>query len=238
MRAKPDGMNSRLLRGDLKRLILTSLASTAPLEEIAPRLFSLPGRKIINPLFSALCSTEQRTRWRAIVAMGLVVARLAERDLEPCQVIMRRLMWSLNDESGGIGWGAPEAMASIMADSKELAAEYAHILVSYMREDGNFLEHEGLQEGLLWGISRLAQVQPGLLLSLHAEQYLLPYLASENPAIRGLTALAFSLLDVRAARAELEALLKDQREFTLYRHPDFLICRVCDIAAQALAPHK
>jgi len=36
-------------------------------------------------------------------------------------------MWSLNDESGGIGWGAPEAMGAIMARHTGLADEYANI---------------------------------------------------------------------------------------------------------------
>jgi hypothetical protein len=46
--------------------------------------------------------------------MGEVMAHLADKDMESARVIMRRLMWSLNDESGGIGWGAPEAMGEIV----------------------------------------------------------------------------------------------------------------------------
>eukprot|EP00362_Geleiidae_sp_MMETSP1317_P000447 CAMPEP_0201284794 /NCGR_PEP_ID=MMETSP1317-20130820/84991_1 /ASSEMBLY_ACC=CAM_ASM_000770 /TAXON_ID=187299 /ORGANISM="Undescribed Undescribed, Strain Undescribed" /LENGTH=71 /DNA_ID=CAMNT_0047606373 /DNA_START=1077 /DNA_END=1289 /DNA_ORIENTATION=- len=71
--------------------------------------------------------------------------------MEEARIVMRRMLWSMNDESGGIGWGVPEAMAEVMTCNKGLAEEYIHMLISYMREDGeelfqdgNFLEHESL----------------------------------------------------------------------------------------------
>ncbi len=46
---------------------------------------------------------------------------------------MHRLMWSLNDESGSIGWGVPEAVAEIMANHDGAAEKYAYILVCLRR---------------------------------------------------------------------------------------------------------
>ena len=63
--------------------------------------------------------------------MGQVVSNLADTDMESARVIMRRLIWNLNDESGGIGWGSPEAMGDIMACHERLAGEYHRLLVSY-----------------------------------------------------------------------------------------------------------
>ena len=67
-------------------------------------------RKVVNPLFTYIQSVDDPVRSRAIASMGQVVATLANDNMESARIIMRRLMWSLNDESGGIGWGAPEAM--------------------------------------------------------------------------------------------------------------------------------
>jgi len=101
-------------------------------------------------------------RWHAVSVFGTTVDRMAGQDLESARIVMRRFLWSLNDESGGIGWGAPEAMAEIMYHCRPLAEEHLHMLVSYMREDGpeafqdgNFIELPMLQRGLLWGIGRL-----------------------------------------------------------------------------------
>ena len=120
------------------------------------------------------------------------MARIADEDLESARTIMRRLMWSLNDESGGIGWGAAEAMGEIMARQARLAEEYHRILVSYIRDDGNRLDHEALETAVLWGIGRLAQARPELLSD--AACYIFPYLQSGNSEQRGLAAWALGFL--------------------------------------------
>jgi hypothetical protein len=91
---------------------------------------------------------EEKVKCAAVKAMGAVVAKLADHNMEAARIIVRRLMWNLNDESGGIGWGSPEAMGEILARHRGLAGEYAHILISYIREDGNYLENQVLQEGV------------------------------------------------------------------------------------------
>ena len=50
----------------------------------------LPARKVINPLFSFLCSLDELLKWRAVTAMGEVVTRLAEEDMESARVVMRQ----------------------------------------------------------------------------------------------------------------------------------------------------
>jgi len=97
---------------------------------------------------------------------------------------MRRLIWNLNDESGGIGWGSPEAMGEIMAQSEQMAKEYHLILISYIRDDGNYIEHEILQRGVLWGLSRLAHARPELVKD--AAPFLHPYMESDDPILREL----------------------------------------------------
>ena len=119
-----------------------------------------PARKVINPLISSLCSIDEKIERRAAVIIGIIVAELADHNIESARVIMRRLMWSLNDESGGIGWGAPEAMAEIMARNKRLADEYLKILISYSEPGKNYLEHEGLQKSVRRGLERLACKRP------------------------------------------------------------------------------
>ena len=133
------------------------------LEQALAAVAKIPPEKALKPLFSCLCSCDQEVKWHAVSAMGRTVATLAGQEMETARVVMRRFMWMLNDESGGIGWGVPEAMAEVLACHGALAAEYTHILVSFMREDGFYLELPALQRGLLWGVARLAEVAPELL---------------------------------------------------------------------------
>ncbi|MDI6789802.1 MAG: HEAT repeat domain-containing protein [Thermodesulfobacteriota bacterium] len=217
---------------NLKRQVLELLTST-DLNPALDELCRLPARQVINPLFSFLSGADPAVRWRAVTAMGMVVARLAAKDMEGARVIMRRLMWSLNDESGGIGWGAPEAMAEIMARHDGLAGEYAHILVSYVRPEGNFLEHELLQRGAVWALGRLAQVRPDLIQDCIPN--LLPYLKSEDDTVRGLAAWTMGLLRAETARSLLEGLLADNAEIQLYLDNEITVRRVSALARQALS---
>ena len=220
---------------DLKRKVLALLGSDN-FDQSLNELCRLPARQVINPLFSLLLSSDEQIRWRAITGMGAVVAKLAEKDMESARVIMRRLMWSLNDESGGIGWGAPEAIGEIIASHEGLAKEYTSILTSYVREDGNFLEYEPLQRGAMWGIGRAAQVRPHMVQD--AVTHLLLFLKSPDATVRGLAAWTVGLLGAEAARPQLEALLGDEADVPLYLGGRLMVRCVGDLAKDALAGIK
>ncbi len=214
---------------------ITQLLGSSDIEAVIAELRQLPAPKVINPLIGALCSTDETVRWHAITALGPVMADLADHDMEAARVVMRRFMWSLNDESGGIGWGAPEAMGEIMASHDGLAGEYAHMLVAYMREDGFFLELEMLQRGLMWGLGRLAQAKADLLNSKDAVTYLLPYLDSTDAAVRGLAAWALGLLQAKEAISKLEKLSSDPGQIKHYLNRVFVDESVGGLVEKALA---
>lgn len=194
---------------------------------------SIPPEKALKPLFSSLCSCDQKIKWHAVSAMGQTVAALADLEMEDARVVMRRFMWMLNDESGGIGWGVPEAMGEVLACHPRLAEEYAHILVSFMREDGFFLELEALQRGLMWGVARFSGAAPDLLRSKDAVRYILPYLDTNDPTIQGLACLALGLLGERQASSFLSPFINDNRTLTLYQDGDFIDTTVGELARSA-----
>ncbi|MCD6297594.1 MAG: HEAT repeat domain-containing protein [Deltaproteobacteria bacterium] len=216
----------------LKKRVLELLKS-ANFEKELESLSCLPARQVINPLFSFLYNLDEQIRWRAVIAMGVVVAKLADEDMESARVVMRRLMWNLNDESGGIGWGSPEAMGEILACHKTLAEEYSRVLVSYAREDGNFQEHELMQRGVLWAIGRLSQVRPEQVKD--AGPYIMPYLESPDAVVRGLAAWIMGLLGVKEARPGLENVMDDEGEVQMYLERRFVKRRVKELAREALA---
>ncbi len=182
-------------------------------------LEAFPARRAVNPLFSFFCSGDAKLRWRSISGMGTVVRRLANRQMESARVVMRRLMWTLNDESGGIGWGAPEAMGEITAHHAGLAREFACILVSYIRPDCNYLEHPVLQRGLLWGLGRLAHARPEMV--REAAPFIAPFLESADAYHRGHAVWALRALADEATGNAIENLAGDRAPFQFY-HDGFL----------------
>lgn len=220
------------------REIKQRLAALLEAEDFHPALGELrevPGRRVLRSLLSFLCEANDERKWRAVSAMGPLAADLARDNMEEARELMRRLMWMLNEESGMSGWGAPEAMAEIMAVHEGLAQEYAHMLVSYLRQDGNYLENPLLQRGLLWGVGRLAQARPGLMRKHDAAACLAHFLESADPAVRGLAAWCAGILKAEQARPALSALLGEDTEVVLYRDHRASRFRVGGLAEEALA---
>ena len=217
---------------DFKRKVFDLLRSDN-FDQALHELLQLSARQVVNPLFSSLLSIDEHIKWRTVSAMGKVVANLADEDIESARVVMRRLMWMLNDESGGIGWGAPEVMGEVMASHEGLGKEYASVLVSYVRENGNFLEYEPLQRGAVWGVGRVAQVRPHLVQD--AVPHLILFLESSDATVRGMTAWTVGLLRATAARVKLEALLEDDAAMLLYLNRELVPRSVNALAKEALA---
>lgn len=126
-------------------------------------IHEFPAPKTINALFGFLSSTDKVVKGRAAVAMAEVVVKIAEDDLDSARDIMRRLLWSLNEESGWIGWGSAQAMAEIMVRNKTFAEDYSKFLISYISEGDNYLWFDELRKEVKIALKRLAQVYPHLV---------------------------------------------------------------------------
>ena len=216
---------------ELKQKILT-LLKDEKFENGLEKICQLPARRAVNPLFSFLYNTDELIRWRAVTTIGAVVSRLAEQDIESARVVMRRLMWNLSDESGGIGWGSPEAMGEIMAMHSLLAEEYHKILISYIMPDGNYIEHEILQRGVLWGLGRLAHVRS--MLVTNAATFLLPYMRSEDAINRGLAAWIAGALDSGLTKSLLQHLVNDNSRIKIFLGMHLTERTVGQLAKEAL----
>lgn len=152
-------------------------------------LAQIPDAQLIGHLFSHFYDRDELIKFRSITAMGQLGKRLAQTHMEKARNLMRRLMWNLNDESGGIGWGSPEAMGEILFQSQALALEYKSILFSYLDPRGNFIEHEPLQQGVLWGIGTYLETAPQDM-DETTRELLFSHLYSPDPVKRGYAARA------------------------------------------------
>lgn len=221
----------RIFKHSVRELLLAS-----DWEDRLEELTRLPLKKALGPLFSFLCDLEPLVKWRAVTAFGEVVHTLAQQDMEAARMIMRRLMWSLNEESGAIGWGAPEAMGECLARNRSLAKEYHRILISYAREpergDGNYLEHVPLLRGAYWGLARLAEARPDLVQA--AMPAFLEGVGHDDPQIRGLSVLALGQAADVGVIPHLQPLFDDAWEIDLYRNRVLKTVSIASLAREAL----
>lgn len=150
----------------------------------ARELDAYPARELVGPLFACLPLGGEATD-RAAAALGRAVSRLADEHIEEARNVIRRLMWHMNEESGNIGWGIPEAFGEVLAQNRRLADEFHSILFSYITNTGkedNFCDNAVLRRSCYRAAERLALARPDL-----APQARGPFqggLRDEDPACR------------------------------------------------------
>ena len=69
---------------------------------------------ILSQLTALTYEEDTKISDNAIQASGLAACVIAGRDPEYVRNYLLRLFWLLNDESGGIGWRAPELIGEIL----------------------------------------------------------------------------------------------------------------------------
>lgn len=220
------------LKGRQSKHQLRELLSAKDIRASIETICRFPVRQSVNFLFSFFYDKDEMIRWRAIAAFGQAVSVHADKNMESARIIMRRLMWNLNDESGGIGWGSAEAMGEITALHPGLAKEFSRMLRSYIRVDENFLDFEMLQRGVIWGIGRLAQARPECLPK--TDIHLHPFLESGDTYLRAFAAWALGNLKSLKAAATLERMTEDKNEILFFNDLELKSLTVGMLAEEAL----
>ncbi len=207
----------------------------------------MPLKTAINALFSFL-PRGGLIMFRAAALLGRATAALATENSEQGRIVMRRFIWHMNEESGNLGWGVPEAFAEALAQSPLLAAEYGRVFASYAHDSGredNFCDFGPLRGAVYRGIGRLAPENPDL--AAEGIEGLVAGLADCHVPARGLAAWALGcfgqsptgrrLLEPRRAaiREGLNALLDAPGEVELFSGGEYLTESVRAVAAQAIA---
>lgn len=176
-------------------------------------LWASQNRNPFRPLFSLLFDHDELIRWRTIVGIGKVSARLAAVDIEKVRVKIRHLFWQMSDESGGLIWNAPEAITEILVNVPELIEEYAGILACFTVE-------EPFERGAHYAIARLSRVNSSVFFDGRVALELKTSLKSDDPYIRAYGLSALFVLDEPFAREKAKQAMEDQSEVSLYDFSD------------------
>jgi len=225
---KPYGRKTKKQVGEILSLGIRSQA--------LDRLAQIPDAQLTGHLFSYFYNKDELIKFRSVTAMGELVARIADDSMEKARIILRRIMWNLNDESGGIGWGSPEAMGEILSKSPSLAREFKSILFSYLDHRGNHIEHEMLQRGVLWGIGTYLGAAPNDLTDVTREQ-LQEHFSSKDPVKCGYAIRALSNAHVFECMILPDVIQADKTTINIYTGWNFTPTRISDMV-QTCIPER
>ncbi|MCS7203649.1 MAG: hypothetical protein NZ809_04300 [Thermodesulfovibrio sp.] len=134
---KEDGKKKTLIRKVNKKEFL---------EMVKERQFEIireickDNKNVVGWIISFSYDKEDILSWKAIETMGHVAEEYVKADyLEDLRNTIRKLLWSMSEESGGVGWRAAELIAEIIYAEPELFKDIIPILWS-QREEKSFLE--------------------------------------------------------------------------------------------------
>jgi HEAT repeat protein len=178
-------------------------------------------RGVVRALVSLLCDPDELVRWRSVSALG----HLAGAHPELARPLVTRLYWSLNDESGGIGWMSAPALGEIGRRAPQLLSSCIRPLVRY-------LDEPFLLPGALWAIGRLAPAYPAETREVVPEVG--RCCSSSDPAVRGNAARALGEVGDGRARRALENLAQDECPARIYAGGQLVTKQVREWAGEAL----
>jgi hypothetical protein len=186
---------------------------------------ALADRKVLRMLISLAYDKEDLLCWRAIEAMGKAAGAVAEKDPAAVRDIVQRLIWSVREESGGIGWSAPEMLGEIVINSQLTCADIPPIIFSF-HEEASFLK------GVLWAMGRI--VHAGVTGTEAAYEIAKEALNHKDPSVRGLALRAIPGDRVAETADRIKGMMYDEGRCTLYEGHELVETRVGDIAKKVL----
>jgi hypothetical protein len=202
-----------------------NLGSVAELAKKDPRVLSL--------LVRLSYDKDTLVGWRAITAMGIVARELVSSHYSALRELTRKLLWSLNDESGGIGWSAPELLGEITAADPERFSDLVPIIASVYE-----IEEYVFRPGVLYALSHIADSAPQRVAAVYST--VLAALRDKNPLTRvfGVEAALkiFPFLDEKKqeeAATAIRGMMTDRAETWIYRGEGFDNVTVGDAAQEA-----
>ena len=199
-------------------------------------LADLAGRKrrVLGLLVSLTFDRDPLVGWRAVEAMGVATDRIAEDDPDCVREHLRRLYWLLSEESGGVCWRSPEAMAEIVRRRPQMFGDFVSIVVTLIEEMADEdLDH--FRAGILWAIGRLGSLAreelDDVLGTVEA------CLDNDDPQVRGMAAWCLRQCGRGEVVATREALLSDSCAVDFYQDGELARVTVSDLARTAISRH-
>jgi hypothetical protein len=175
-----------------------------------------------------LYDLDEKLRWTAIQAVAKLMHRWWQSGKEDkVRQYVRTLFWSLNDESGGIGWSAPQVISEIVVQIPAIADPYGSMMIAHT------IDEPPLIKGCLWGIGRMGRLIASSLAFF--QRQIVEIFQTDDIETLGLASWAMGEACFAPAAPFLEKIQSSAETVKIYMENDFLEKPLGQWARDALA---
>ncbi|MEG6616773.1 HEAT repeat domain-containing protein [Peptococcaceae bacterium 1198_IL3148] len=189
-------------------------------------LAKLDTKRILRYLMRLTYATDELLRYRAIEALGLVAGVIAQNDPDTILDLIRRLIWSMNDESGAQSWSAPETIAEIIYNQPDMYHQFASVMIRAS------IDEEIFQQGMLWAVGRLS-AKVDYIRKILPE--MTSFLDHHKANLRGYAAWALGQAGASEALDKLRRLESDNHTVRIYIEGQMYQKTVGQLASESIA---
>lgn len=221
--------NDMLIQQDMKQAVLSALEAN---DLDAIETFALRGRTVLSVLVRLAYDKETLVGRRAIVATGRVASVFIRNNEEFLRETVRKLLWSLTDESGGIGWSAPELIGEIVSAGPGKFSDVVPIIAEVFS-----IEEDIFRPGVLYAFKRIAESHPEMISPY--QDIILRGLSESTPEARIHALELVRILGERIDPAKLKIMadkvrnmMQDRAEAWLYMNGGFACVEVGSTAQE------
>ena len=117
--------------------------------------FARKDHQVLGQLVRIAYDKDTLAGWRAITAIGSIARAIVKTEYPVLREMVRKLLWSLSDESGGIGWSAPEMLGEIVSADPVRFRDVVPLIAEVYS-----IEEKVFRPGVIYALSRISQVEP------------------------------------------------------------------------------
>jgi len=212
---------------ELKQRLVQALESN---DNETVRTLALQSRKMFSVLVRLAYDKTTLIGWRSIRATGHVASLYVKNNYDFLRDAIRKLLWSLSDESGGIGWSAPEILGEIVSADPGKMSDVIPLIADIFS-----MEERVFRPGVLYALKRIGETKPEAVVPF--ESLVMRGLLEQDPLSRiyalelvQILKKKFSPGDFREIISLIENLRRDKSVAWIYRNDSFNDLEVSEMA--------
>lgn len=188
--------------------------------------FSFDDLKTLRFLQRLLYDPDEDQRWYYAHVIGQVCARLSTRKPGAVSDMLHRMYEACTD-SAATHWGLIESIGSIIASRPDIFGAFTRHLLMYRGVPSSRVQ-------VLWALGTIAQNSPAVVRSTPVYS-VFEYVSHPDSFTRGHAIRLFGRINATEVKSEIEKLLGDEAQLTVYEQGRPVPTTVGKLAEEALA---